>query len=472
MSNVVIKINDVDKTEFVSWESLKINSILTNQVDSCNFTIQSYEGKSLSPEVEDDVKIYSDDTLIFGGNIKRIVEKIRTDELVLRDVECADYTRQMDKISVAFIYENETVNDIIADLKDKYFPDFTVNNVSCTVEIPYIMFNYENPSKCLGKLADLTGYDWYVDYEKDIHFFRRGSNPAPFNLTDESDNFIFNSLEFIEDSSQLKNAVYIRGAEFVAESYPQSIVSTGTPLVYQLGYKYSNLVVDIAGSPISVGIDNIDEEDDYPCFHNFQEKIIRFKDGTKPAEGELIGINGSPYVPITVFRTDNASIGDYGEFNYYEYNKDLQDKVSAEKFGDAILDTYKDPVKRGKFLTYDDGLKAGQDITIQSTIRGIDESVLIDRVTTRLTTPFNLVYEVSFVSTKEYGIVELLASLFLKRETAEYRTDETVYKVWIFDTEQMTLSDSTPVFKDEETGPWYVKNGNTPVGICGFCQCS
>ena len=177
-------------------------------------------------------------------------------------------------------------------------------------------------------------------------------------------------------------------------------------------------------------------------------------------------------MPVSVYRSDPTSKALYGEFQHYEYNKGLQDKVSAEKFGDTMLGVYKNPIVKGTFQTYETGLRSGQDITIQSDIRGINETVLIDRVAMKMITPFDLIYEVSFVSTKDSGIVELLAELFLKKETAEYRTDEIVYKNWIFTTEQMAFTDSTPIFKDKYSLPWYVKDTATPIGICAFCQCS
>lgn len=476
---ILIEINDIDKTSYVSWNSLSIENILTKQVDTCRFTIENYEGKVYKPSIEDDIKIYCDGTLIFGGNIKRITEKVRTDKILVFDIECADYTRLMDKKRVAIVYSGtpQTVNAIITDLRDKYFPDFTVANVACATTIDYIVFNYEIPSQCFNRLADLTGYDWYVDCNKDIHFFLKGSNPAPFNLDDTGAKYVFNSLNLNKDTSQIRNGIFVRGGEFLGDLYTENLVSSGTPLTYPLAYKYSTLTATISGTPYTVGIDNIDNADDYDCLHNFEEKIIRFKETTKPADKAPMVITGYPYVPVMVYRGDPTSKIAYGEFQHYQYEKGLQDRDSAEKFGDIMLEAYKNPIVKGTFKTYETGtpytIRSGQDITIQSTIRGIDENVLIDRVTAKMITPFDLIYEVSFVSTKNSGIIEILAGLLLKKQTAEFRTDEIVYKSWIFATEAIALVDSIPVFKDKETGPWYVSGGvGTPVMVAGFFQAS
>lgn len=470
---IIVKINDIDRTNYVGWKDLSVESILTRQVDTCSFTIESYIGKVYKPSNEDDVKIYRDGTLIFGGIIKRITETIRTKELLIYKIECTDYTRLMDKKEAAVVYENKTVNYIIADLKNKYFPDFTVVNVNCTIVIPYIVFNYEIISRCFNRLADLTGYDWYIGYDKDVYFFLKGLNAAPFNLDDTGAKYIFNSLDVIRDTSQLRNVIFVRGGEFLGELYTQDLIGTGTPLVYSIAYKYKTLTLKVSGTPYTIGIDNIDDPNDYDCLHNFGEKILRFKDSTKPAKDVPIELKGYPYVPVVVFREDPTSKATYGEFQHYTYDKVIQDKVSAEKFGDAMLVAYKDPIVKGTFQTYETGLKAGQDITIQSTIRGINEIVLIDRIVTKMLTPFDLIYEVSFVSTKDSGIIELLANLVLEKQITEFGVDDVVHKAWAFITETIVLADSAITFKDKETGPWYVSGGvGTPVIVAGFFQAS
>ncbi len=468
---VQIKINGIDRTNYISWQSLTIENILTKQVDTCSFTIENYEGKIYKPQVEDEVQVFKDDTKIFAGNIKRISEKAKG-RILIYQIECADYTRLLDKMKAAVVYENKTVNEIIADLRDRYFTDFTINGIDCEIEIPYIVFNYEIISQCFDRLSELTGYDWYVDYDKDIHFFLKGSNPAPFNLDDENGKYVFNSLNLQRDTSQIRNVVFVRGAEYLGELYTEKIVSTGTPTTYPLAYKYSGLTVKVGGTPYTVGIDYIDKEEDFDCLHNFQEKVIKFKETTKPSDGKVIEISGYPYVPVMVYRKDNDSVNTYGEYQYYQYDREIQDRVSAEKLGDSLLTAYKDPVINGSFQTYETGLRAGQDIIIQSDIRGLNETVLINRVRTKMITPTDLVYNIDFNSAKDSGIIEVLASLVLKRERLEYNKDEIVYKTFSFNDEQMSLADETAVFKNKYVLPFYVKNGNTPIAIVGFCQCS
>ena len=472
--DIVIKINGTDRTNYVNWQSLRIENVLTKQVDTCSFTITNYEGKIYKPTLEDDVQIFADGTKIFGGNVKKITERIVSDKLLVYDIDCVDYTRLMDKEKVAESYSNTSVEDIINDIKNYYFSDFTTNNVSCSTVINSVIFNYEIPSKCLERLAELAGYDWYVDYDKDIHFFQKGNEVAPFSLTDESANYIYNSLVFKRDTSQMKNSVYVRGGEYLGDTYTEYHTGDGTKKVFNLAYKYTNISVTVGGTAQTVGIDNVDSEDDYDCLYNYSEKVIRFKDSNVPSSGTAVNITGNPHVPIIINRKDVDSITTYGEFSSYTYDNRIKTRQEAIDYANALLALYASPQIVGAFQTYETGLRSGQQLTINSTIRGINETVLIDRVSMRMISPSDLIYNVHFVSTKDYGIIDILAGLMINQNKNSLNDIvEFVDREWTIPSETILLADSTPNFRDRETGPWYVGGGsNTPVGYCGFCQAS
>ena len=138
---------------------------------------------------------------------------------------------------------------------------------------------------------------------------------------------------------------------------------------------------------------------------------------------------------------------------------------------------YKDPIVEGNFLTTKRGFRDGQRLYIQSDIRSIDDYYLINSVTTFMISPHESQCLVKFVSTRRYGIIEALTELYLQREaqvaiSADAVAGTQVDKISTY-SESFSLTDGAPVYKDRETGPWYVAGGvATPIGICGFCQAS
>ena len=295
MSEILIKINNVDKTDYVIPKSLKIRNILTKQTDTCSLIIRNYGAKIYSPDNEDELEIWNGSDKIFGGIITKIQQRMPSLKIVEYDISAIDYTRLADRKLIHESYSDKTINYIINDLNTNYLSGFTISNVNCDIEIDYITFNYETFSKCLEELADYTGYDWYIDYDKDIHFFSKERELSPFNLTDTNNNYILKSLRVKEDLSQLKNIVYVRGTRYLEEKWTEYQIGNGITEIFNIAYEspfpLSDISVKVNAVAQTVGIDWKDSPDDYDCLCNFNEKIIKFKNATIPANGVQVEIS-------------------------------------------------------------------------------------------------------------------------------------------------------------------------------------
>lgn len=468
-----VQINSVDKTDYIKQGSLEIENNLTNQVDSCSFIIVNYSGKtSYFPENEDEVVVYDDSDKIFGGSVVKITEKMVAPNYMEYKVECSDYTRLADRKLVEKVYEDETVEDIIKDIVDTYLSGFTYTNVSCTKTLDRIAFNYEPFSKCLKRLADMVGYDWYIDYDKDIHFFSKETNLSPFNLTDTNGNYIVRSLEIKRDTRQTRNVIYVRGAEYLADSLTGEIEADGQTRVFSTPYKMSDISVTVSGEVRTVGVDYVDDEDDYDCLYNFDDKTIKFKDEDKPSASKIVKYSGLPNVPLIVEVRDQESISEYGELHYRIIDKTIKSKDEARERGKAELLSYSDKLSEGSFLTHVSGLRSGQYINIQSDLRGLDEDFVINRVSLRMRNIEEFWYEVSIVTTKTFKIIEFLQKLLAAQDSdTQIADDETLDRLWFIGTEDLpNFLESTITF-DYQSPPWYCATAD-PTGYVGFCQAS
>ncbi len=430
---ITIQIAGEDKTKQVSWESLVWNQALTHQVDSLEFEIKNYEGKVYKPSLADEVLLYNGADKVFGGVIVQIDEKTTAAKLQTYKITCKDYTHLMDRKLVYSNYSNQTVSQIIASINSTYLTGFTTNNVNCSVVIKYVAFNYEAPSKCLQQLADLVGYDWYVDEDKDIHFFAKNDNTAPFELNDTEGNFNFDSLQIRRDIKQLRNSVYVRGGEYDGDSYTENFTGDGSETLFRLGYKYSGYSLTVGGAAKTVGIDNLDDPDDYDALYNYQEKTLKF--ATAPAASAAIAFSGLPKIPVIVHVYDLSSIGDYGEYQLQIKDNSIKSKEGARQRAAAELIKYGEQLNEGGFVTIKSGLRAGMSITIDSTIRGVsNEEFLITKIRASMITPERLQFECTIASKQTYGIIDFLQSLLISKDKElVINADEvidTVYNVY------------------------------------------
>jgi len=198
MAKPIITINSTDRSSYIEWTSLRIKDYLDDKPTTCSFTVKKYgTTKTYKPSLTHEVVITFDGTKIFAGIIVKIRDTVSSGKMQRYYVECVDYTRYLSRLLIPDTFANQTVNQIIASLITDYFGDdsITGTNVSCTNIIDDIRFDYARGDECLRRLAELTNYHWYIDYDKDIHFFAKGDEVAPFNISDNSQNYFYNTLE-------------------------------------------------------------------------------------------------------------------------------------------------------------------------------------------------------------------------------------------------------------------------------------
>lgn len=439
MPNIAIKINNVDKTADVNWQSFDLESVLTKEVDVLKFLIKNYGSKTYRPALNDEVVVLDTDgtTRIFGGIV---VETEDTIEAQVRyySVRCKDFSQLLDRRVAVKVYTNMAVNAIVADLMSVYAPTFTTVGCTSTALVRKVVFNYEPLSRCLKRLADTLGdHDWYVDYYKDVHFFQNSTEFAPFSLIEpaqpypaDGGNFIWNSLNINRNIHQLRNKIFVRGSDFEdLTDKGETTEADGEKVLYRLGYNYRAVVIKkgVAGSAVdgdgiptgggwttlSVGIEGVDNPVSFDVLWNKNSRHIRFRENNKPIAGDLINGTGKRVFPVIAEVTDNTSLTAYGAYEFAILDKSIKSKEAATQRALAELKKYGKKITDASFRTYKSGLKTGQEILVSIPSLGLNEPVTITRIRTKMRTPDTgtpqFEYSVQCVGSENVTMIDLLS---------------------------------------------------------------
>lgn len=458
-----IKINTVDKSALIDWNSVKKVEILTKEPDTFEFMIRNVPSKTYRPALSDDVQFLDGATKLFGGVVVQTEEEINGLTRYYR-VLCKDYTQLLDATIVSKTYTAQTGTAIIADLISTYATGFTTTNVAAPATIDSITFNYLTLSQCLQKIADaMLGYDWYVDADKDIHFFLTSGVAAPFALTDTSANYAYDSLIYSTDISQLRNVITIRGGQFAGTSVDNLQVADGKQRVFFVGYNLSLFLAykALAATPttfvaLTIGADGKDNPASYDALYNPDRGLLTFPEVSKPAINDVIKYTGTPFFPLIMQIADSVSVSTYGAYGYLIIDKTIITKDQARDRGAAELLRYANPLITGSFRTFTYGLQQGQTISISSVIRGITGSFKIQRITTTLRTPSaassDFIFDVEFVSTQSLTMIDVLNKLLIQNPSDQITigTNEVVDRVYNFG-ETITTTDVVAAVKDKGT---------------------
>ena len=234
MAGISIKIGGCDMTEYVDARTLSIKDELTSKVNSASFDF-IYNNIAVAPKSGRAVLIEEGTKKLFSGRILSIKESFLPPNLLKCPVECIDHTRDLDKKLVYQMhYQNQKAGNIIKFIILYYTTGFTYNNVSDGPVISDISFDYMQVSEVFTKIAEICGYEWYVDYDKDVHFFDSYLNPAPFQLDDDQANY--KDLVLNKDISQIRNRIYIKSSA-IKDTFGEVFIGDGVTTSWVCKYK-------------------------------------------------------------------------------------------------------------------------------------------------------------------------------------------------------------------------------------------
>jgi len=432
---IVIKVGGVDKSAFVDWRSVVLLSQMTNQIDIFNFNTVRFGTKTFRPALLDDVEFIEDGTTLYSGKVVEIEDFVEGSRKLTSRVTCKDNSHEMDKNLIVKTYDGfGTAEDIVRDVITFLPAGFTEGDITAPVVVNYVRFNYEQPSKVFQQLAELIGFDWFVDEDKKVQFFSKDTSTAPFGLTDTNDKYFFNTLVIREDVKNLRNTIFVRGGTFRGDLFTEIQEADGDTKTFTQGFRYSSIVVELdTGSgfvALTVGIDNIDPPATKDVLYNFNEKAVKFRDDNKPAATDLVKVEGLPHIPVIILTKDNVSIGTFGAFEHKIIDKSINSKEGARDRALQEILQWASEINEGSFTTIESGLRVGQRISINSAIRNINRTYIISRITTRMQTPTSLINDVILISTQTFGHVEFLQKLLIQKDKEiEIFEDEVLDKI-------------------------------------------
>jgi hypothetical protein len=454
---IQVLINSIDRTSDILYSTFRLSDYINQQVDTCSFSCRNNK-----PSVNQEILIYNGADKIFGGVIVKIETQIEKGSQVY-GITCKDFSQYLNRELVSEKFTDKTVTEIITTLIAEYAPTFTMDNVIGDSVITQVTFNRISFSQCLETLAELLNYSWYVDAEKDIHFFAQNDEVAPYNLTETGGNHIWESLKITEDFSQMRNQIYVIGGEYEGESRSERYVADGEQKQFPLVYKYSTITrVRIVGDPdLTVGIDGEDEEASYNVFWNPKQKYIRFKDSNYPDVDDVVEITGLPLFQVFVKVPNIASISEYGLYEFKIKDTNLTSRADAIARGVVELDAYASAIEEGSFNTNKYGLRSGQTININ--IGDTNEDFIIQSVSMSMRTPFEPRWSVKIATVKTLGIIRFLQK-YLKIED-EITEGETLLELQEYNDhtecgESHSITTDTPPYKwadatdTDDEGKW------------------
>lgn len=403
-----VLINGVDYACTLFRNSMMIREAM--QVNGSSLTGKIQIAAPLTvPQGGNHIKVLRDNVLEFAGRIVSI-ESERPGNAVQYVIECVDYTPDFDAQLIAETFEEPTIGDLIRVIVGFVGRGFTSNNVVNGPDTSQpLEAELETPSSLVTKLAESVEHQWYIDYERDLHFFYIRERPAPVtsidfdtNLTDASD------LEVTEDVSQVKNVIYLTGAQvesprFDSIGWEVHGDQTFFPLNYQ-PISIPKTTVTVNNAPVTLGLDGVDSQAGdggsqqataYLCIPNWG---VRFPDNSPPGNEEtdttvavaykyaydaVVKVEEPRSIELMKARENAAGAPSNGRHEFKFHVPDLgivESESVIVDYGNLLLSRYAFPIYSIRFVSLTQGWARGQMFRAVSARFGLDTDMFITGV--------------------------------------------------------------------------------------------
>lgn len=490
-----LTISGVDFLPQYVTNSATITELIQNKANKLEIDLVVKPGQTI-PREGSEIVFKDGSRFLFGGYVSQVsIEEYGIGQFFTCRLEASDYAYIFNNKVARRSYESKTLKYIVEDLLSEYVDagyGYTTTNVVTGPTIDSINFDHVSIRKCFEKLQKLTGYVWFVDYEKNLYFQTNTADSAPEEITDESNNHEVLSIAY--DTSQVRNSVIVIGntdGEQSANTETETFTGDGDTRSWGLQSKpsdVSTIKVNTVSKQFSLDVNERDSDD---FIYSFEGKSFSVsKNGTTPAVSDAIEIVYYPRVPIIAKEIDSESIAFFealdGGDGVYEYTI-KEDSISTKEEATARaieeLAQFADPLVDGRFKTRTSLLQAssifmaGQAVTVNSPVNGIntDTVFLIQEVRIKLnesgtageTTEYE--YDVRFGGRK-VGITEFLEGL-ASQEGEVTNADivvtlESTSDLFVLDEGTPTHTISTPPFVYDDGGV------TTPTGVYGESEYS
>lgn len=433
-----IIIKGIDRTNRVRKGSIEIEDAI-NERSTARLQIVD---KTMSLEFTDGepIQIYDDTaSLIFAGFLlypKKYVPI--SDNAAFYDLEAVDNHQIADRWLVAKTYLNTSAQDIANDLYYTYLePEgVTIGEINGVSLFPSTalypaddLYPFESTvileqatfprvgtvADAMNELAEITGYQWYIDYDKKFYFAPRTFFEAPFSIGDSS--AILN-IQVKQDRSQYRNRQYIRGGlsqtDAITLERPTPLpdgVSRTFILRFPVAEQPRIFINSVEITASDIGINGIDSGKKYYYTYN-SNTIIQDSTETVLTASDNIQITYKGLVALALVAENPAGIaeragveGGTGIYERIDVNEAISSRQEALDVANGKLTKYTKILRELTYDTFTPGLSAGQLQNINLTRYGISSTdFLIDNIkVAELEGSDRLIYTVHAIDGETFG---------------------------------------------------------------------
>ena len=408
-STMQILVNGTDVTLQMRPNSLSISDNLWAR-NTCSVRLKSDDG-SWRPLVGHPITVYDTDgtTKLFAGSIDDLEETVIPGALIHEfTLHCVDPNQVCDRHLVvqAYVSPTQTLYDIVADVHAThlYEESISLSGVQTGPVIPETkIFNYKSVTQVFNELAQLTGYVWWVDYDRVLHFEPRGATVNTTSLT--GDNAFSYSVTRSRAQGPYRNRQLVRAGTAKTSSRTETLKGDGSRRTFNTQFEIdSEPVVLVNGVAQTIGTLGLSTTKQF-YWARGSNQISQDQTGTLITSADTISITYIGRYPSVVqaqldeeITTRKAIEGGSGIYEQLKTDPNLNDVAATTALANAQLSLYGFIPDTLRVSTWTSGYRAGQLVTCTFPLIEVDGDYLVNNVQVRDENGQRFVYTVTLMN--------------------------------------------------------------------------
>lgn len=399
---IEVYLSGQDVLKYVDIMSINVTESEKASGDSLDLDFYIVNNEIEKPKPGNPIELKINGNTEFKGVISNTNDDFINPVTMMVKCSCVDFTFMLNRKLVAKQeYAEQTCRDRIIAMVNEFASEFgsSFSYVDTGLIAPKEGYDYENIGSIIDRMCEATGYSWYVDFDKHIHFFAKETYESPLenNTLDLDSTTEIGGVTISEDISSIANVIVVK--DFAQKSdakMPYKQVADGQQTFFNLpmepfdvegvdvrvssdgGINWRNYVPTL--DPLDGSNESIEGAEGmvYVCIVNWG---IRFPTVDMPLEGDYIDVEYDYVMPPTVavfFDRDSINEmarreGTDGEHYMMVSLPDyrVSDVSTIEFYGQMMLDRHAWPEISGSFETFMPGWSSKQSFYLTSEVRDI-----------------------------------------------------------------------------------------------------
>jgi hypothetical protein len=356
--------------------------------------------------------------LVFGGTIDAITETDLTlgSQTVRRTkYKAVDFDQLAQKRVAVKSYEGQTAAYIVNDLITSYLTaeGVTAGTITTGPTLGKVNFPYIRVSDALDELAQITGFNWSINKNKELCFCDRTETDAAYDLS--ASNQPYHSISVERTRNNYANTRWLRAGLDLTATLTEVEIGDSNKIAFAVSHPVGTVTsveTNVAGAGYTtktVGVQGVDTGMDW-YYQKGSPIFSQDTGGTVLGAADLVRFKYEGQYPVIVQAVDDAEIAaraaiesGSGIYEAVTVDASIDDADTAYDKAMALLDRYGELPVRVVYETSTSGLNAGDLQNIDLTSHELSGDFLIESIAARDRGDGELRYTVTALSGQAFG---------------------------------------------------------------------